>query len=325
MGLPIAAAGAAIQGGASLLGNALNYFATQAINKKQQKWNEKMYQVQRQDSLADWNMQNAYNTPQAQMARFKEAGLNPHLIYGQGSDGSAATVRSSSVESWRPQTPSFDLSQVGSSLSTMYDLQMKSTQMDMLKTQMKVATQDALLKAAQTAQTASQTAKTNQDTKMGQFNLNQAEALNNYVLEKAQLEVSGMAQGNQIALSKNERDAALNKSSIALQAEAILKTKAETAKTNQERQNLLKIAQGIATDNRIKALDEKLKAVDLEYAKNGINRNDPIYMRMLNEVIQDLLKDIKPVILDKTVPGGWRKDIQDSLKKRNYLQNQGKQ
>lgn len=36
---------------------------------------------QRQDSM------NAYNTPQAQMARYKAAGLNPNLVYGQGTPG----------------------------------------------------------------------------------------------------------------------------------------------------------------------------------------------------------------------------------------------
>lgn len=30
-----------------------------------------------------WHATNAYNHPKAQMRRFKEAGLNPHLIYGQ--------------------------------------------------------------------------------------------------------------------------------------------------------------------------------------------------------------------------------------------------
>lgn len=30
-----------------------------------------------------WNRQNAYNTPEAQMKRYEEAGLNKHLIYGQ--------------------------------------------------------------------------------------------------------------------------------------------------------------------------------------------------------------------------------------------------
>lgn len=37
-----------------------------------------------------WNTANEYNTPAAQMQRFTEAGLNPHLIYGQGNSGNAA-------------------------------------------------------------------------------------------------------------------------------------------------------------------------------------------------------------------------------------------
>ena len=43
------------------------------------------YQLQKQAeyNIGLWNMQNAYNTPKAQMERFKEAGLNPNLIYGQ--------------------------------------------------------------------------------------------------------------------------------------------------------------------------------------------------------------------------------------------------
>lgn len=32
-----------------------------------------------------WNMQNMYNTPEQQMKRYLEAGLNPNLIYGGGS------------------------------------------------------------------------------------------------------------------------------------------------------------------------------------------------------------------------------------------------
>lgn len=43
------------------------------------------------ENLAQWERQNLYNTPSAQMARFKEAGLNPNLIYGQGTAGNAAS------------------------------------------------------------------------------------------------------------------------------------------------------------------------------------------------------------------------------------------
>ena len=46
----------------------------------------------RQNALADWNRLNAYNNPAQQMQRFKEAGLNPNLIYKQTNE--AAPVRS---------------------------------------------------------------------------------------------------------------------------------------------------------------------------------------------------------------------------------------
>ena len=62
---------------------AANAGAQLLTNRAQKQSNLEMYNTQRQDALADWNRQNQYNSPEAQMARFKEAGLNPHLIYGQ--------------------------------------------------------------------------------------------------------------------------------------------------------------------------------------------------------------------------------------------------
>lgn len=41
-----------------------------------------------------WQMQNEYNTPKAQMERYREASLNPNLIYGQ-SNASDSVGRSS--------------------------------------------------------------------------------------------------------------------------------------------------------------------------------------------------------------------------------------
>lgn len=45
-----------------------------------------------------WNENNAYNTPAAQMSRFKEAGLNPHLIYGKGTSGNATMSTAARVQ-----------------------------------------------------------------------------------------------------------------------------------------------------------------------------------------------------------------------------------
>lgn len=48
--------------------------ANMELAKYQNEWNEKM-----------WHMQNEYNLPKNQMARYLDAGLNPNLIYGSGS------------------------------------------------------------------------------------------------------------------------------------------------------------------------------------------------------------------------------------------------
>lgn len=58
---------------AASLGTAI---ASGVVAKKQQK-------RANQFSLEQQDKQNAYNSASAQMARFKEAGLNPNLIYGQ--------------------------------------------------------------------------------------------------------------------------------------------------------------------------------------------------------------------------------------------------
>lgn len=51
------------------------------LQREQQNWN-----------LQQWNRQNEYNHPLQQMSRLKEAGLNPHLIYGSNAGGAAGTA-----------------------------------------------------------------------------------------------------------------------------------------------------------------------------------------------------------------------------------------
>lgn len=51
--------------------------------ERMRQYNERMAKQQNQWNIEQWNRENAYNTPAAQMARYKEAGLNPDLMYGQ--------------------------------------------------------------------------------------------------------------------------------------------------------------------------------------------------------------------------------------------------
>lgn len=52
---------------------------------QQSQLNLEAYQRDRQS----WEQNNMYNLPENQMKRFKDAGLNPNLIYGQGNPGNA--------------------------------------------------------------------------------------------------------------------------------------------------------------------------------------------------------------------------------------------
>jgi len=55
--------------------------------KKQAKENKSLAEFQANENRAELQKQLNYNTPASQMRRYQDAGLNPHLIYGQGSPG----------------------------------------------------------------------------------------------------------------------------------------------------------------------------------------------------------------------------------------------
>lgn len=174
--------GAGLQAGGTMLANGMN----QNLSRQQRAWNENMwnrqnqvnlenwnrveqrnaslYQRNKQDSLAFWKMQNEYNSPQAQMARFKSAGLNPNLIYGQGSSGNSAAVatpqqgNSDAIKS--PDVQGYSRAQAESITRGMdafgdnYRFKQLDAQTDNLKAQQNVINQEALLKAQQTASAA---------------------------------------------------------------------------------------------------------------------------------------------------------------------------
>lgn len=118
------------QSASDSLNNTANIVAQGKTNKKTREWNEKMYGIQRQHALEDWRMQNEYNSPSAQMARFRDAGLNPNLIYGQSNESPA--VRSTEAKSWNPTAPKSEMPPV---MDRYFNTQMKEAQINNLKAQ----------------------------------------------------------------------------------------------------------------------------------------------------------------------------------------------
>lgn len=77
-------------GGSALLG------ALSGIGRgsRETRRNKELMKYQNSMNIDFWNMQNEYNKPLNQMKRFKEAGLNPALMYGQGNPGNASSLQS---------------------------------------------------------------------------------------------------------------------------------------------------------------------------------------------------------------------------------------
>lgn len=62
--------------------------------RRQEKKNRELAEFQNEANQEAIDRQNAYNSPQSQMARYSQAGLNPNLIYSQGSPGNQSSISS---------------------------------------------------------------------------------------------------------------------------------------------------------------------------------------------------------------------------------------
>jgi len=276
-----------IMAGSALAGQGINAAQQSSMNRKTREWNEKMYGMQRQHALQDWDMQNAYNNPAAQMARLKAAGLNPHLIYGGGPGNVSQPVRSTDTKSWNPTPPQFDLGQVAkSALFTGVDLELKNVQRDRIQELTQVARQQALQQASQTAKNVQQVAK-------DKFQLDQAKSLNNYVLEAAKLGVKQQEANIQSTMTNTQRttqqiatEALMQQPNLRLALAEIDQRRANIAKTEQERYNIIQ-------DTRNKERTGILQQLDIDLREKGINPNDPMYMRILGQAIDKPFNQLK--------------------------------
>jgi hypothetical protein len=108
-----------------VVGDIINTASTLYTNAQNRKFSEQMYDRQRADALVDWDKQNKYNSPSQQMQRYKEAGLNPNLIYGQMSN--SAAIRSTDMK--HPDFVAPKLPNIGNTMNNIIDLKLKQQQL----------------------------------------------------------------------------------------------------------------------------------------------------------------------------------------------------
>lgn len=118
--------------GGSLVSGIVNPIVNAKQAKKDREFSAQQSTIAHQRNLDMWNLQNEYNTPSAQMQRFKDAGLNPQLIYGQGNPGNAQQL--APYQRAEGHFPKINLDFMPM-LSMFQDIRLKKAQINMMNEQ----------------------------------------------------------------------------------------------------------------------------------------------------------------------------------------------
>lgn len=249
---------------------AVNSSASASMNRRTRKWNEEQYRKQRENALSDWNMQNEYNSPQAQMERLRRAGLNPNLVYGNGATAtSEAPPRQTDIKPWTPHAPQIDSNMVGDIVNRYYDVRIKEATYDNLRSQNTVIAEEALLRQAQTKATLA-------NAGLSEFDLGFKTDSRQVDLQAKQAGLDKTLADTKFTLNQDERAAALNTSSIKEAAARILHMRYQNSKIQVEKDEIKHRINNLDSDTRLKNADASLK-------EQGIQPHDKIWQRWLAE------------------------------------------
>lgn len=262
MPLPAIGAGVAALGSA-----AIGAISQGSQNRRSQRWSERMYQRQYNDNVNFWRMQNEYNDPSQQMSRLEKAGLNPALVYGGSSGGSAGTA--GPVQKAETPTPQFSpvLGQNVDLLGKYYNYEIQEAQADNLKAQNQAIKAKTALDLATAIFTGTRTARNSTE-------LQQIKEIFPYQLDALK---SGIA--------KTEMDIQFTRD------ENIRKQIRQGADLEQIGENILTMRLGRENTRKLMRstdLGNRLKQLDINLRESGVQPNDNMLMRMLMQAIKSV-------------------------------------
>lgn len=308
MAFPFLAAAAiaapAIAGGAQMA-------ATGKLNKKNRKWQEEQTKNANNTNLANWNLQNQYNehqwdktnqyneglwnkqnqysenrwaiqneydSPQAQMARLKAAGLNPNLIYGQMGGGAGMSIpeptsaRPNDAASMAPaQKPDFQYQGVPTAAFDMsrgllayQDIEQKKAQTNNLEASNDLIRQDTFLRSVQSFKELLNTDGMKLDNQLKKEGLH-------YSLEALKESSRKIHNEADMVFDSNERAAAMQGATLKQMAENILSLRDQRLTNAQNR--------------KLSEIDAALKQSDLDLRQMGINNSDALPFRILGKIL----------------------------------------
>lgn len=267
--------------GLDILQNVGNNLFTSAENRRQREWSNQQYQIQKNDNLSFWRMQNEYNDPSNQMKRLQAAGLNPNMVYGSGSAVTTASpIQTADMK--KPDTQANRIEKTGY-MDSMYDYQIKKQTIDNLKAQNTVLLEDAAYKAALTDNVRAGTETRN-------FDLGFKTETRGLSLQGMQESVRQKKVSTDLSLNEDERRTLKNSSDLTEAIQRIASMKIDNlSKTQGIKESQSRIQQIKANvQNAIK--DGKIKDFEIELNKRGVTRADPVYYRFAEQLIDEIDK-----------------------------------
>lgn len=287
---------AAIAASGQVLASAGNSIAAANLNRKNRKFAVEMYDRQRNDALSDWDRQNAYNTPAAQMERFKEAGLNPNLIYGQSND--AGSVSPTDFKTPQTDSPRWGdaFGGIMTYMDSMYNFEMKQAQTDNLRASNAVILQDAALRQAQIEATKAGTDYTRTGTSRRLFDLDLDNELRQTSVDARKELVRQMQTNTDLSLRRDVRDALMSSSNLKEASERIQNMvqqrsyqKVQMAHTEADRSRIIADTARIKKSIQMMTQEGVIKDLDVQLSKAGVTSHDPIWYRSLGLIINSIV------------------------------------
>lgn len=266
--IPIPVLGA----GLGLIGGSIDAIAQSEANRKNRKWSEMMAQRGREWALADFHMQNEYNSPAAQMARLKAAGLNPNLVYGTGAaTSSAQPVRSTNIPQGtnRSTQPGQALT---NSIGSYIQLKSMDADIDLKKNQQMLNLVEMVLKGKQ-----GRLLDTEEASKA--FDLRMKERLADTTVSAAEAQLKKTLADTQFTLDANQRANALQAPTITKLILEAAKIRIDNARTQEEILEIREKVKHIIADTRLKNADADLKEA-------GIQPHDSMFWRNIGVIFK---------------------------------------
>lgn len=303
--------GALIGVGSTLLGGLLSSSGTNSTNatnlqavRETNQANMDLAKYQYEQNLEQWNRENAYNTPAAQMRRFATAGLNPNLIYNQSNTASQSPAYDApTLQAYHQDAAG--LNSLGSAVSNAgqngVDIYLRSR---MQEQQLQNMVAQKNYTEAQTATEHEKTMLTFWNALNTSVNYKKNAAMLPYLDRMTQLVLNNMEQTNRNLTETNNLTRMQTHATEAQIDNIIMQNalyRAQTELTKQQKENLIRqldvMAAQINNFNASARSSDASAVLSFSAAeinnlranlmRNGINPDDPIWARILGQMLED--------------------------------------